>query len=59
MGMSCRKQRFLKRLIPSVVALWLFVCAWCPLVHYKSHTAFVVFPFSLLIQECDFSCVFF
>nr|WP_309697367.1 hypothetical protein [Armatimonas sp.] len=35
--MSYKKQRVLKRLVPSVVALWLFVCVWCPLTHFKNH----------------------
>ncbi|WP_395145138.1 hypothetical protein [Armatimonas sp.] len=35
--MSCKKQRFSKRFVPSVVALWLFVCVWCPLTHFQSH----------------------
>ncbi|WP_395090479.1 hypothetical protein [Armatimonas sp.] len=38
MATTCKKQRVLKRLASVVAALWLFVCLWCPLTHYKSHT---------------------
>lgn len=34
---SCKQQRFLKHLTPLVVGLWLFVCVWCPLTHFKTH----------------------
>jgi hypothetical protein len=34
---TCEKQRFSKRIAPQVMALWLFVCIWFPLTHFKSH----------------------
>ncbi|MBB6050196.1 hypothetical protein [Armatimonas rosea] len=37
MDISCKQQRFLKHLAPLVAGLWLFVCVWCPLTHFKSH----------------------
>ena len=38
MATTCKKQRVLQRFATMVVALWLFVCLWCPLTHDKSHT---------------------
>ena len=34
----CKKQRVLKRLSALVGILWLFVCTWCALTHFKSHS---------------------